>query len=469
MMANPKMQAIAKAILPLVGGKENLTSVAHCATRLRLGVKDVARVDRAALKKVDGVMGCVDQDGQVQVILGPGNAAKVSNAFGELVGINVGEVDEVAVRKAELKAKNNTPFKNFLKGLSNIFLPIIPAFIGCGMLYGLNKVLGNVPGMDKNFLNILSVLGKAVFAYMNIMVGMNVFKVLGGSPALGLAIAGVLSSSRLEKIIVAGEPLVPDAAGVIGVLLACAFGALLERRLRKIMPSILDLILTPVLVLLVTGLFTIYAIYPVSTFLTNGLGVVVTLLVQKGGILVGMFLSGTFLPLVMTGLHRAITPIETSLLESTGIDLIRPILAMAGAGQVGAGIAIYLRTRSKKMRQVLIGSIPIGLMGIGEPLMFGVTLPLGKPFITACIGSMLGGAYVAVTQVASLGIGLSGVLLTLLIDQGGHLNYLIGYVLAIAGGFLCTYFTKWDDLADDEVEVDLTGGNAELAEVLNLK
>lgn len=340
-MANEKIQAIAEAILPLVGGKENITVVEHCATRLRLSIADNEKVNRAGLKKIDGVLGCVDQDGQVQVILGPGNAGKVSTAFGKLVGMKVGEVDEVAARKAVLKAKNNTPFKNFLKALSNIFLPIIPAFIGCGMLYGFNKVLGNIPGMDKNFLNILSVLGKSVFAYMNIMVGMNVFKVIGGSPALGLAIAGVLSSSGLSKIVVGGAELIPDAAGVIGVLLACAFGAFLEKWLRKIMPSILDLILTPVFVMLVTGLFTIYAIYPISTLLTNALAVGVTALVQQGGILVGMLLSGTFLPLVMTGLHRAITPIETTLLESTGIDLIRPILAMAGAGQVGAGGGRY--------------------------------------------------------------------------------------------------------------------------------
>ena len=468
-MANSKIQAIAEAILPLVGGKENLSAVAHCATRLRLGVLDMSKVDKAALKKVDGVMGCVEQQGQIQVILGPGNAGKVATAFGALVGMSVGEVDEVAARKAELKEKNNTPFKNFLKGLSNIFVPLIPAFIGCGMIYGLSKVLSNVPGIDANFLNILSVIGKAVFSYMNIMVGMNVFKVLGGSPALGLAIAGLLSSSGLSKITVGGEALVAEAAGVIGVLLACAIGALIEKWLHKVIPSVLDLIATPTLVMFITGLATIYVIYPVASFLTNALAVLVTWLVETGGILVGMVLSGTFLPLVMTGLHRAITPIETSLLDSTGIDLIRPILAMAGAGQVGAGIAIYLRTKSKKMRQVLAGSIPIGLMGIGEPLMFGVTLPLGKPFITACLGSMLGGAYVAVTKVASLGIGLSGVLLTLLIDEGGHLNYLIGYVLAVVGGFLLTYFTKWEDMSDGELSGDSTGGNEELAKVLNAK
>lgn len=468
-MAKTKFEIMAESILPLVGGKGNVNSVANCATRLRIGINDISKADKNAIKRVDGVLGCVEQDGQIQVILGPGNAAKGSKAFGALVSLTVGEVDEVAVRKAELKRKNDTPFKNFLKGLSNVFVPLIPAFIACGLLYGLNKVLGNFDWVPETFLSILYILGKSVFAYMNIMVGMNVFKVLGGSPALGLAVAGVLGSSSLSKITIAGEALGADNAGVIGVLLACAFGAILEVKLRERMPSMFDLILTPVIVLLVSGLFAIYVIYPISIVLTNILTVGVTLLVDKGGIVVGMLLSGTFLPLVMTGLHRAITPIETTLLESTGIDLIRPMLAMAGAGQVGAGIAVYVKTKSQKLRQVLIGSIPVGICGIGEPLMFGVTIPLGKPFITACLGSMVGGAYVAVTKVASLGIGLSGILLTLLIDEGGHLNYIIGYLLAVAGGFILTYIVKWDDMVDADVDGGASGMSEEMAQVLGMK
>lgn len=465
-MGNEKYKVMAEGILKNIGGKENVAAVSHCATRLRIEIVDMTKVNKKAVNAIAGVNGSVEQSGQYQVILGPGTAGKVAGIFGSMVGKSVQELDEVAIRKSDLKKKNNTPFKNFLRGFSNVFVPLIPAFIGCGFIYGLSKVLGNVPGVNDNFVKILAAIGKAIFTYMNIVVGMNVMKTLGGTPVIGAAIAGLFMSSAITKITIGGEALVADAGGVIAVLLACSCAALLEKRLHKIMSSVVDLILTPTLTLLIVGIGSIYIIYPISTFLTNGLAVAVTWLVETGGILVGAALSGSFLPLVMTGLHRAITPIETSLLESTGIDLIRPILAMAGAGQVGAAIAIMMKTKSKKMKHVCAGSIPIGILGIGEPLMFGVTLPLGKPFLTACLGSMLGGAYVSVMKVACLSIGLSGVPLTILIDDGGHINYLIGYALSVLGGFLLTYFTKWKDMEDDSVIPD---GDNVLNETLNLK
>lgn len=465
-MGNEKFKVMANEILMKIGGKENVASVSHCATRLRLEIIDMTKVDKKAVNAISGVSGSVEQSGQYQVILGPGNAGKVASAFGELVGKGVQELDEVQMRKNELKKKNNTPFKNFLRGLSNVFVPLIPAFIGCGFIYGLCKVLGNIPGIDENFIAILGAIGKAIFTYMNIVVGMNVMKALGGTPVLGAAIAGLFMSSAITKITIGGEALVADAGGVIAVLIACSIAAVIEKKLHKVMPSVVDLILTPTLTLLIVGFGSIYIIYPISTILTNGLAVGVTWLVETGGVLVGAALSGAFLPLVMTGLHRAITPIETSLLESTGIDLIRPILAMAGAGQVGAGIAIMLKTKSKKLKNVCAGSIPIGILGIGEPLMFGVTLPLGKPFLMACLGSVIGGAYISAMKVACLSIGLSGIPLTILIDDGGHINYLIGYALAVLGGFLLTYFTKWQDMEDDSLIPD---GDNILNEMLNVK
>lgn len=306
-----------------------------------------------------------------------------------------------------------------------------------------------------------------IVRYMEIMVGMNVAKILGGSPSIGGAIAGLLMCPGLSKVIIGGAPLVPDCGGIFAVLMASACGALLEKQLHKWMPSVIDLIVTPTLVLLIIGFASLYIVYPIGTFLTNALAVGITSLVNKGGAVVGAVLSGTFLPLVMTGLHRAITPIETSLLKSTGIDLIRPILGMAGAGQVGAGLAVYFKTKSKKLKRILVGSIPIGMMGVAEPLMYGVILPLGKPFITACIGAMFGGAFVAATHVATLGIGLSGIPMLLILDKGGHLNYIIGTLLAYVAAFLLTYFTKWNDMSDDE-EISEDGGNDILAETLHL-
>ncbi|WP_102400358.1 PTS transporter subunit EIIC [Haloimpatiens massiliensis] len=458
---------LGEKILENIGGKENVLSVTHCATRLRLVLKDKGLVDKAKLNNVNGVLSIVEQSGQFQIILGPGTAGKVANEFGKLVGLKVGEVDEVKARKEELKTKNNTHFKLFLKHLSNIFIPLIPAFVGCGVIYGSSKLLMNLGVINKNTYAMLGVIGKAIFTYMSIMVGMYTAKEFGGSITLGGAIAGILSSPGLAKVAINGKNLVPEQGGIIAVLIACMLGAWLEKKIRKIMPSILDLILTPTIVLLVIGLGSIYVVHPLGVMLTQGISNVVNVLIDKGGVLVGAVLSGTFLPLVMTGLHRALTPIEVSLLKETGLDLLRPILAMAGAGQVGAGIAIYLKTKNKKLKNIIGSSLPVAMLGIGEPLMFGVTLPLGKPFITACVGSMIGGAYISIMKVASIGIGLSGLPLTLLVPSEKIIHYLIGTLLAYVGAFLLTYFTKWDDLSDDMGEG--MEANSVLNEVLHLK
>ncbi|MGH4124351.1 MAG: PTS transporter subunit EIIC [Clostridium sp.] len=460
-MAKLLPKQLAERILKNIGGKENVLSVANCATRLRLTFKNDEIVNRVGLKGVDGILGIVEQSGQLQLILGPGTAGRVGAEFAKIVGMNIKHVDEVQSRKEELKIKNDTPLKRFLKHISNIFIPLIPAFVGCGVIYGLSKLLSNIGLIDANTNAILGVIGKAVFTYMNIMVGMYTAKEFGGSVTLGGAIAGILSAPGLAKIIINGEKLIPEAGGVIAVLIACMLGAKLEKKVRSYIPSAIDLIVTPTIVLLVIGVGSLYIIHPLGVVLTKGISTGVNILIGRGGFLIGGVLSGTFLPLVMTGLHRALTPIEVSLLAETGLDLLRPILAMAGAGQVGAGIAIYLKTKNKKLKNIIGSSLPVAMLGIGEPLMFAVTLPLGKPFITACLGSIIGGAYVSAMKVASIGIGLSGLPLTLLIPSHQVIHYIIGTILAYAGGFLLTYFTKWEDMEEN------AEGGMEVNSVLN--
>lgn len=463
-MAKLSPKEISKKILEEIGGKENVASVSQCATRLRLVIKDKGKIDLEKLKGIEGVLGVVEQSGQLQFILGPGTAGKVATEFGNMVGKIVSEEDEAKVLKEQIDERNKTPFKTFLRHLSNIFVPLIPAFIGCGVIYGLAKLFSNLELIGENTYNILYVIGKAIFTYMNIMVGMYTAKEFGGTVTLGGAIAGILSSPKLANVVIGGSNLVPEGGGVIAVLLAAMFGAWLERKLRKIMPSIIDLIATPTIVLLVVGVSSLYIIHPIGVSLSAGISLVVESLIDRGGFLIGAVLSGTFLPLVMTGLHRAITPVEVSLLKETGIDLLRPILAMAGAGQVGAGIAIYLKTKDEKLKKVVASSLPVGILGIGEPLMFGVTIPLGKPFLTACLGSMLGGAYISIRKVASIGIGLSGIPLTLLIPSHQVIDYLIGTVLAYFGGFILTYFTQWEDQTKGDMEM-----SDALKEVLHMK
>lgn len=449
-MSKAVPQTIAEEVVKNVGGKENIKAVACCVTRLRLTLHDSSKADKGAIKAINGVMGIVEQNDQTQIILGPGMVTKVTNIVGEMVGMKIGHVDEATERKAELKKKNSTPFKLFLKKLSNIFIPLIPGFVGCGIIYGVAKLLQEQGIIGGNTYQMLYVLGKGVFLYMNIMVGMFTAREFGGSEGLGGTLAGILSAPQLAKVTVFGTALVPEQGGVIAVLIACALGATLEKKLRKIMPSVLDLMLTPTLVILIIGLGSFYIIQPFGGWLTNNITWLVTASIEKGKMLTGAVFSVGFLPLVMTGLHRALTPVETSLLQATGVDLLRPILAMGGAGQVGAAIAIFMKTKSKRMKTVIGSSLPVAMLGVGEPLMFGVTLPLGKPFLTACLGAGFGGMYIAAMGVASTGIGLSGIPLALLVPGSGAIHYLIGTLLAYAGGFVLTYFTKWEDVGDDE-------------------
>lgn len=467
-MAKKSSADLAKQILENIGGEANVRSASNCATRLRFFLHDDSKLNEAGLKAIDEVLGIVKNDDQYQVILGPGTAGKVGMEFAKLSQVDVPQIDDAETLKADIeKRKNNTSTKRFLKHLSNIFIPLIPAFVGCGITYGMAKLLLNLGWIGDNTYAILYVIGKSIFVFMNIMVGMYTAKEFGGTIVLGGAIAGILSGPGLAKVVINGENLIPEQGGVIAVLIAAMLGAMLEKKIRKFMPSIIDLIATPTLVLLIIGIGSIYIIHPLGVWLTGLIATAVNWLIDTGGILVGAILSGTFLPLVMTGLHRAITPIEVSLLKETGIDLLRPILAMAGAGQVGAAIAVYMKTKNKQLKKIIGSSLPIGILGVGEPLIFGVTLPLGKPFLTACLGAVFGGAYVSVMKISSVGIGLSGLPLTLLISEGQKLHYLIGILLAYAGGFVLTYFTKWNDMPEGSVTGGL-GEDSALAEILHL-
>jgi PTS system sucrose-specific IIC component len=232
------------------------------------------------------------------------------------------------------------------------------------------------------------------------------------------------------------------------VLLVALFMSSLEKRLRRFVPNALDIIITPTLTLLVTGFATYYLLQPIGGFLSDQIVTFFKTALNAGGLAAGFVLAGTFLPIVMTGLHQGLVPVHMELLNTLKENPLLPILAMAGAGQVGAAIAVYLKTNSSKLKEIIKGALPVGFLGIGEPLIFGVTLPLGRPFITACIGSAFGGAVQASLHVSSVAIGVSGLPLTFLIKPGSVLYYLIGLFTAYIAGFIVTYLAGFDDPAD---------------------
>lgn len=234
----------------------------------------------------------------------------------------------------------------------------------------------------------------------------------------------------------------------MGVILGVWVLSVVEKWIRKHMPDLLDLILTPFLSLLITGLLMIFAIMPVAGFVSDWLVDGLSLLLNSSNpvisVISGYVLAALFLPMVLLGLHQGLIPIYTIQLETMGGISLFPVLAMAGAGQVGAAIAIWIKAKkvgNRKMEKIIAGALPAGFLGVGEPLIYGVTLPLGKPFITAGLGAGFGGAYVMLTHVMANAFGPSGlVAIPLMQGTSGMLNFLIGLVISYVAGFIITYF-----------------------------
>ncbi|EAC3819936.1 TPA: PTS transporter subunit EIIC [Listeria innocua] len=480
-----KEAEIGKQIFIHVGGMENVSRIAHCMTRVRLGIVDSDLVDIAGLKKVPGVIGVVEDD-TLQIIVGPGVVNKVAGAMAEMAGVKIGEtiqenldsstktgkelVEEKASKtKAELKAKqnNSSGFKRLLKSISNIFVPLIPGFVGAGLIAGIAAIIANnitAGNLDAavwtQYIDILGVINKGIFAFLAIYVGINTANEFGGTPVLGGGIAGITLLSGLAEghtitNIFTGDPIVAGQGGIIGVLLAVWLMCVLEKNLRKIIPNAIDIIFTPTLVLLIIGLVTIFLIMPFAGLVSDGLVNGINWVIEVGGVFAGFVLGTLFLPMVMFGLHQVLTPIHVEMIAQNGYTILLPILAMAGGGQVGAAIALWIRCRKNKpLVNMIKGGLPVGILGIGEPLIYGVTIPLGKPFLTACLGGGIGGAVIGYFgNVGAIAIGPSGVALIPLIANNEWLSYVIGLIAAYLGGFILTYFFGTPKDAMNSVEL----------------
>ncbi|GIP61561.1 permease [Virgibacillus pantothenticus] len=451
-----KEAKMAQDIFSFIGGAENIKQISHCMTRLRLKLKDDSKADLDALKNVSGVMGVV-VDETLQVVIGPGTVNRVAEQLSQITGLGIGEEqgpdkdhltfeERAALEKQQIKQKNKTPFKNFLRRLGNIFIPLIPGLVASGIINGGANFAKNA-GADPEttLMQILLLFGGAIFTYLAVLVGWNTAKEFGGTPVLG-AIAGMfLFNPLLENITIYGEALVSGRGGLFGVIFAAWLMSFLEKRVRKIIPAAVDIIFTPLITVLIVGFASLYAIMPVAGVISDGITEGLTTLIDMGGFIAGAVLAGFFLPLVMVGLHHGLTPIHLELINTFDNTALLTILAMAGAGQVGAAIAIYVKTKNKRLQNIIKGGLPVGFLGIGEPLLYGVTLPLGRPFITACLGAAMGGGFQAIMQTAAKGIGVSGLSLIPLIDDGKYIMYFLGLVISYAGGFILTYLFGFNE------------------------
>lgn len=306
-----KTTALATQILAGVGGEGNILKLENCMTRVRVEVSDEQRLDLAALKQLPGVKGYIKQGEQHQFIVGPGAAAKVVDAMRALLsGSAQPAVGDAARTKAQAKQKYAAPMSGALKKLADVFIPLIPAFIASGLITGIINLLkrpdiaGQLALDYPNALGLLAIFGSAVFAIMNILVGVNAARVFGGSQAMGGVMAGILSSPALAQITLFGEALQPGRGGVIAVLLVVALMCWVEKRLRTLLPESVELILNPLLTTLVTASLAILILQPIGGAISDAIAHGANLAIDKGGLLVGALLSGLFLPLVLSGLHQ---------------------------------------------------------------------------------------------------------------------------------------------------------------------
>nr|WP_241636161.1 PTS transporter subunit EIIC [Fusobacterium gastrosuis] len=453
---------LAKKIIEKLGGNENISQATNCMTRLRVEVKDVNLVKTEELKGLEGVLGLMVADNSYQVILGPGKVQKIADiCFGEL-GLTKHTASWEENKEAMKAKQNQNVIQKTLKSIASIFAPLIPAIIAAGLFNGFGSLIAQLMKngtLSESFQIIqlfFTLIGGGFLGYFAIYTGIRSAEVFGATPALGGIIGGmsiganIVAISKILGLFNEATPLesilTTGKGGIIGVIFGVWVLAKVEKFLRKKVPDVLELVITPFLSMLITGLIFVFAIMPLAGYFSDGLVSVLTLIINSPipavRVISGFVLSALFLPMVLLGLHHGLIPIYAVQLSEMGGVSLFPVLAMAGAGQVGAAIAIYTiakRVGNKKLMGIITGALPAGFLGVGEPLIYGVTLPLFVPFITAGIGAGFGGAYVMLTQVMSTAWGPSGlVAIPLMSTPSGMKNYLIGLIVAYIAGFIIT-------------------------------
>lgn len=470
-------QEFAKYILYAVGGKNNILANSTCMTRLHITLKDQTKVDLTALKSIEGVLGVVEGK-TIQVVIGPGKVLRVGESFAELSGIKLGaeaiDLEEAAKENKEArKAGQTNPVQRFFKNFANIFLPLLPGIAGAGLINGITKSINiytNDALVGEWWYALILTLGWALFLYLPIFVGMNAAKEFKGTAVLG-GIGGALSISHtamplLAKIGEEGSQIIlplsnevfnPAAGGILAAVFTGILFAYLERNIRKFVPDSLDMFLTPLLTLIVGGFISLLVLQPLGGVVTSAIYSGADYIFTQLGIIGGFILSVVQLPLVSVGLHRAFTPIHAMLNDpngpTNGVNYLLPVLMVAGGGQVGAAMALYFKTKNQRLKRAILASVPAGVLGVGEPLMYGVTLPLMRPFVTACIGSGFGGMVIRFFDVGAISQGVSGILAPLIMNPGSQITYLVGLLVAYIGGFVLTYFFGYQE----EMIIDIFG------------
>ena len=452
----------AQDILDHVGGSKNIASAAHCATRLRLVIADNKKVSKEALENVDGVKGVFEASGQLQIILGTGTVNKVFAEFIDIAGIT-------ASSKAEAKeaaAEKQNWFMRAIKLLGDIFVPIIPAIVASGFLMG---IMNSLDFMNSNgFLHInthssiyvfANLFSNIAYTVLQILIAFSAAKAFGANQYLGAVIGMIMIHPSLQNAYTVATEGVQqtqsvffglfkiDMVGyqghVIPVIIAVCILAVIEKKLHKIVPEVLDLFVTPLVSVFVTGYLTLSIVGPIFVWAENAiLGAIQWMLTLPLGI-GSLIMGGLYAPTVVTGIHQMYTAIDIGQLAKYGVTYWLPLASAANVAQGAAALAVGIKSKDKKIKSLALPSSLSAFMGITEPAIFGVNLRFFKPFIAGCIGGGCGALYASLVHLGAKGTGVTGIF-GILLCLNQPLQYLIEMVIAVGVAFVISFLIYKD-------------------------
>ncbi|MGS7227853.1 sucrose-specific PTS transporter subunit IIBC [Streptococcus pyogenes] len=474
---------IAAEVIEALGGRENVRSVAHCATRLRVMVYDEGKIDKEKAEAIDKVKGAFFNSGQYQMIFGTGT---VNNIYDEVVALGL-PTSSTSEQKAEAGKQGNI-FQRAIRTFGDVFVPIIPAIVATGLFMGVRGLVTQPAIMDlfgvheygENFLMYTRILTDTAFVYLPALVAWSAFRVFGGNPIIGIVLGLMLVSNELPNawVVASGGDVKPltffgfvPVVGYQGTVLPAFFvglvGAKLEKWLHKKVPEALDLLVTPFLTFATMSTLGLFVIGPVFHSLENlvlaGTQAVLHLPFGIAGLIVG----GIQQLIVVTGIHHIFNFLEAQLIANTGKDPFNAYLTAATAAQAGATLAVAVKTKSTKLKGLAFPSTLSALLGITEPAIFGVNLRYPKVFVSGLIGGALGGWVAGLFGIAGTGFGITVLPGTLLYLNGQLLQYLVTMLVGLGVAFAIAYTWGYQDretLPLPAVEVDQTADQPALAE-----
>lgn len=459
-----KYEQLAKDIIANVGGKENVSSVVHCLTRLRFKLKDESKANTEYLKNMDDVVTVMKSGGQYQVVIGNHvpDVYEAVQAIGGFQGQPTAEVEE--------KGKKGSLFNRFIDIISSIFTPILGVLAATGMIKGFNAMFLSLEWLESTSgtYQILNATGDALFYFLPIFLGYTAIKKFGGSPFVGMAIGASLVYPTLTSL-TAGDPLytlftgtmfespihvtflgipiilMTYSSSVIPIIISAYFAAKVENGLKKVIPNVIKVFIVPLLTLLIIVPLTFIIIGPIATWAGALLGQGTMVVYNLSPIIAGIFLGGLWQVFVIFGLHWGLLPLAINNLATIGADPIIGTTIAASFAQIGAVLAILIKTKKQQLKTLSIPAFFSGIFGVTEPAIYGITLPLKKPFIISCIGGAIGGGVLGFADSKLYMVGGGGIFIfpSYINPEGitfGFWGAIISVIVGFVVAFLLTLF-----------------------------